>query len=140
MIAKHIATVIIQTNFCLAYQQRIIYKNSVELLDACNDCNNEKKEDEDHINTLFSFLLLDVDNAIKIFGIIYHDVPDLFLSERFPSQPVDCHLTQYKQKKIVAATTKMDADIINLMEVENNGTNKMNTDIIGLMEVESYFS
>eukprot|EP00957_Ditylum_brightwellii_P082530 6274206-Ditylum_brightwellii.AAC.1 len=33
MITKHIAVVIIQTNFCLAYQQHIIYKHNDELLD-----------------------------------------------------------------------------------------------------------
>eukprot|EP00957_Ditylum_brightwellii_P086521 6582963-Ditylum_brightwellii.AAC.1 len=124
MITKHIATVIIQTNFCLAFQQHIIYKKNDELLDNWNyhnDCKNEKKEDEDHINTLFSFLLFDMNNAIKLFDIIYHDVPDLLLSERFPFQPIDCQQTPYEQKKIVAATNKMEADIIGLMEVENNG-------------------
>eukprot|EP00957_Ditylum_brightwellii_P125506 9566706-Ditylum_brightwellii.AAC.1 len=84
MITKHIVAVIIQTNFHLAYQQRIIYKNNDELLDNWNyhnDSNNEKKEDEDHINILFPFLLFNMDNAIKLFGIIYHDVPNLLLSE-----------------------------------------------------------
>eukprot|EP00957_Ditylum_brightwellii_P071895 5464371-Ditylum_brightwellii.AAC.1 len=83
--------------------------------------NNEKKEDEDHINALSYSLLLDMDTTIKTFGIIHHDVPDLLLPERFSSQQVDYHLTPYKQKKIIAVMNKMDADIISLMEVENNG-------------------
>eukprot|EP00957_Ditylum_brightwellii_P005648 431117-Ditylum_brightwellii.AAC.1 len=85
IITKHTAAVIIQTNFCLAYQQRIIYgyNDVFDDWNHHNDYNNEKKENEEHINDLFSSLLLDVDNINKTFGIIHHEVPDLLLSERF---------------------------------------------------------
>eukprot|EP00957_Ditylum_brightwellii_P097135 7397475-Ditylum_brightwellii.AAC.1 len=79
MITKHTAAVIIQTNFHLAYQQCILfnYNDVFDDWNNHNDYNNEQKEDEDHSNALFAFLILELDNDIRTFGIIHHDVPDL---------------------------------------------------------------
>eukprot|EP00957_Ditylum_brightwellii_P031736 2406657-Ditylum_brightwellii.AAC.1 len=70
MITEHTAAVIIQTRFCLTYQQCILYKNN----DAFNEWGinneyiNERKEDNDNCNALFSSFIFDADNTIKDFA------------------------------------------------------------------------
>eukprot|EP00957_Ditylum_brightwellii_P208930 15359573-Ditylum_brightwellii.AAC.1 len=72
MITEHTAVVIIQTYFCLVYQQCILYN----INDVFNEWDikdkhiNVKKEDDDHFNNLFSSSIFDVDNTIKDFDTL----------------------------------------------------------------------
>eukprot|EP00957_Ditylum_brightwellii_P047282 3592045-Ditylum_brightwellii.AAC.1 len=72
MIMKHTAVLIIQTNFCLACQQCILYDYNGAFIDwnNHNDFNNENKEDKDIVNALISSFTLDLDKAIGTFVAI----------------------------------------------------------------------
>ena len=67
MITKHTAAVIIKTHFHLAYQQCILYNDNYAFNEwnINNEYINEKKEDDDHVNAIFSSFILGINNAIK---------------------------------------------------------------------------
>eukprot|EP00957_Ditylum_brightwellii_P210011 15364472-Ditylum_brightwellii.AAC.3 len=72
MTTKHTAAVIIQTNFCQACQQPILYYYNDAFIDWNNhdEFNNEKKKDKDLVNGLISSFILDLDIAMKTFVAI----------------------------------------------------------------------